>query len=137
MTGPSEGQERSQPPASAWRYGDIWDFAERLASALTLNGDAEVWVWPEDAKGPDTPPDYAVFDLAERTEADALRRLDRGDPGVTVTGEPPEVDLWRVDPAAPDPDCDYDLYAWWRWQLSGGNPDERPPRRHGAGGNSP
>lgn len=53
-----------------------------------------------------------------------------------MTCEPPEADLWRVDPAAPDPRCDYDFYAWWRWQLAGGNPDEQPAH-HGAGGNGP
>ncbi|WP_329521182.1 hypothetical protein [Spirillospora sp. NBC_01491] len=247
MTDPAHGHEQRQPPATAWRYGAVRDFAERLTRALGLDDEVDVWVWPEDAEGPDTPPDYAVFDLAKQAEADtdvsallweagqgwrftleafrgartvatlktaypwqplegggeaadeqvvfaaaaaacrahprsprfdvhagpveswdwmvealiaagarsyggryfevrpplsaqqvdALRRLDGGEPGVTVSCEPPEADLWRVDPAAPDPQCDYEPYAWWRWQLDGGNPDERPPRRHGAGGNGP
>ncbi|WP_329520682.1 hypothetical protein [Spirillospora sp. NBC_01491] len=251
MTNPTEGREQRQPPATAWRYGEFWDFADRLASALALNGGAGVWVWPENVNGPELSPEYVLFCLDELVDlakadtdvstllweagqgwrfsletfrgahtvttlktaypwqplaggeeaadeqvvfaaaaaacrahprsprfhvhvgpveswdwmvealiaagarsrcleadhggryfkvrpplsaqqVDALRLLDRGEPGVTVSCEPPEADLWRVDPAAPDPYCDYDPHAWWRWQLAGGHPDKRPPRGQGV-----
>jgi hypothetical protein len=57
----------------------------------------------------------------------ALRRLDCLAPEVSVTVDPPDVDVWHADPAAVAPSRGFASHAWWRWQQDGANPDDRPP----------